>query len=199
MTAPLGSNVTLECVTNELAVGWKINGLQLLEEARIQDFKDEGLILGVGGPEIVNGGNRITITIPATVHTSDAISTIVCQAGPDKFQLEDGETITFTVYGRCLDSVRGVLGKRGCRVVVMGELVMWWSQRLYFTGFKGRKYDIINMGPQHSHCVWCSPTYMQFSFPLIVLPTVSSYSTSALVLGVSPVEMPAMLHTSMHQ
>ena len=99
VTAPLGSNVTLECVADQPALSWKINNRQLLDESVINDFKVHGFILDIGVTESVPGGNRTTVTIPATVPVNDSIGSISCQAGPTMFDLGDGGTITFVVYG----------------------------------------------------------------------------------------------------
>ena len=99
VTAPLGSNVSLECVTDQPELVWRINDILLFDESAIELLQQNGFILEVGGPEAVPGGTRITITIPATLHVNDSIEAILCQAGPTQFDLQDGETITFTVYG----------------------------------------------------------------------------------------------------
>ena len=99
VTAPLGSNVSLECVTDQPELVWRINDILLFDESVIEPLQQNGFILEVGGPEAVPGGTRITITIPATLHVNESIEGISCQAGPTQFDLQDGETITFTVYG----------------------------------------------------------------------------------------------------
>ena len=98
MVAPLGSNVTLECVADQPLLVWSINNLQLLDPAIIQRFKDAGIIIEIGATESVPGGNRITITIPATVTVNATINSIICSAGSTEFDLQDGDIITFTVY-----------------------------------------------------------------------------------------------------
>ena len=85
VTAPLGSNVSLECVTDQSELVWRINNIQLFDESRIEPLQQNGFILEVGGP--------------ATLHVNESIEAILCQAGPTQFDLQNGETITFTVYG----------------------------------------------------------------------------------------------------
>ena len=100
LVAPLGSNVTLECVADQPVLAWEVNGLHLLDPIIIQNFKSAGLILTFGATESVPGGSRTTITIPATVPVNDSIDSIICSAGPTEFDLADGDIITFTVYGQ---------------------------------------------------------------------------------------------------
>jgi hypothetical protein len=99
VTAALGTSVTLECVANQPALAWTINDIQLLEETRVSDLIDAGFILGVGETEAVPGGNRTTLTIPASERVNDSVTGIVCQAGPTLFEVVDGETVSLSVYG----------------------------------------------------------------------------------------------------
>ena len=94
--------MTLECAANQSALAWEVNGLQLLDELSIQQVQDAGFILGVGALQSFPEGNRITITIPATIKVNNSINTILCKAGPTEFDLSDGDSITFTVYGQWL-------------------------------------------------------------------------------------------------
>ena len=100
MVAPLGSNVTLECVADQSVLRWVVNGLQLSDSSVIDNVKNAGVIIGIGATESVPGGNRTTLTIPATIPVNNSIVGISCQAGPTDFGLVDGDTITFTVYGQ---------------------------------------------------------------------------------------------------
>ena len=100
MTVPLDNNVTLECIANQTALAWNINNKQLLDTTAITPLIESGVITSLTSVQTVSDGyNSITITIPANVFTNETIVSIICQAGPSNFTLQDGDIITFTVYG----------------------------------------------------------------------------------------------------
>ena len=113
VTVALGYTVTLECVADQPSLAWTVNGIQLLDQPALQPFLDAGVIEGIGATERVEGGNRTTITINATPLANNTISSILCQAGQDEFNLQDGETVSFTVYGQWLRAVSGSVCSSG--------------------------------------------------------------------------------------
>ena len=99
VTAPLGSNVTLECVVNQPILAWSINKLQLLDQTVINNLQENGYLVDISATERVPAGNKTTITIPATVLVNETVGNISCHAGPTPFHLTSAEIFTITVYG----------------------------------------------------------------------------------------------------
>ena len=99
--AALGTNITLECVANQPILVWKVNNAQLLDQESFEKFRELELVLDLGETENdgENGSYRTTISIFASVYANNTIEAIVCQAGPNPFNLEDGPTLSFSVYG----------------------------------------------------------------------------------------------------
>ena len=99
VTAPLGSNVTLECVADQPVVAWILNDIMLLSQSSVQELQEVGFIVEIGSTETVPGGSQTTITIPASLLVNDTVKRILCSAGPNKFELNDGPAVAITVYG----------------------------------------------------------------------------------------------------
>ena len=90
--------MTVVCIADQRELAWEVNTLQIRSGEDLTVFM--GLVLDVGATQVV-GDNRYqsNITFPASERTNSTIRTIVCRAGPSVFLLEDGETVTFSVYG----------------------------------------------------------------------------------------------------
>ena len=90
--------MTVVCIADQRELAWEVNRVQIRSGEDLTVFM--GLVLDVGATQVV-GDNRYrsTITFPASERANSTIRTIVCQAGPSVFLLEDGETVTFCVYG----------------------------------------------------------------------------------------------------
>ena len=99
--------MTLECAADATMVIWQIGDLQLGEQSFIDDVIEKGFVLEITGPEMIPGGYRTTITIPGTERVNDTIDTITCLAG-NGFTLDDGEIVSFTVFGQSVCVLRGV-------------------------------------------------------------------------------------------
>ena len=71
VTAPLGSNVTLECVANQPVLDvmfWTLNDIQLVDDRIIQSLTED----------VSDGTHRTAITLPASVRVNETIDEIVC-------------------------------------------------------------------------------------------------------------------------
>ena len=99
-TAPLNTNATLTCASNELAIIWEIDGIQLVGEATIIQYAEDGIFFI---PTVMEDSDYVSrLMVAATVKNNN--TRLQCIAGPNDFTLDlRGEEITFSVFGEYIN------------------------------------------------------------------------------------------------